>query len=78
MISRQNQNVFGFVVQDMVKALTYSIGCTLIPVGAFWSLLSGQDVYETLREKTKPIGLIDMSVQRLRVVLRQHKDPVDT
>ena len=78
MIPGKDQDVLRRVRKKMAQTLSYRIGSALVPVGALRSLLGRQNSNEPLREEAESVGLVNVSVQRFRIVLCQDEDSVDS
>ena len=62
----------------MTQRLPHRIRSTLIPMRAFRRLFSRQYIDKTLGKEAESVSLVNVSVERFRVVLGQNKDSVDS
>src|SRR4051812_27363028 len=59
LVARQDEHIFKFVYGQMVKALSYRIGSTLVPAYIGGRLLSRQNINKGLAEIAEMIGVLD-------------------
>ena len=76
-IAGEDQVVVGVEALEVARGLAHGVGGALEPVRAVGRLLGGEDFDEALREHVEPVGLRDVAVERRRVELRQHEDPLE-
>ncbi len=76
MIAGEDQVVVGVVAGEVARRLPHGVGRALEPVRALRGLLRGEHLDEAVREDVEPVGLRDVPVERRRVELRQHEDPL--
>jgi len=79
MISRQDQDITGFVFEYDVQVLVHGVGRSLVPEGCLVAFLGGQQLDEFTEFITaKGPGTFHMTDQGVGPVLRQDADLVDT
>ena len=76
MVAGEDQVVVGVVAGEVPRRLPHRVGGALKPVGAFRGLFGGEHFDEARRRRLEAIGLRDVPVERRRVELRQHEDPL--
>ena len=76
MIAGEDQEVVGVVAGEVARRLAHGVGGALEPVRALGRLFGGEHLDEAVREEIEPVGLRDVAVERGRVELRQHEDPL--
>ncbi len=79
MVAGQHDDVLRADRADDVEILEYRIGGAAIPVPAFDALLRGPQVDEFVElAAQKPPAALQVSQQRMRLVLRDHGNAADT
>jgi len=77
MIPGEDQIVLGVVAHEVPRRLPHRVRRALEPRVALGRLFGGQNFHEALGEDVQPVSLGDMAVQRRRVELREHEDPLE-
>ena len=77
-IAGEDQEVLRVGVAEMPRGLPHGVGRALKPLLALGRLLGGQHLDEPVGEHVQVIGLGDVPVERRRVELRQHVDPLES
>jgi hypothetical protein len=65
------------MIPDVFERLPHRIGCALEPVRTVGRLFGRENIYKSIAEYTKLIGILDVFVQRSRIELREHEYAVD-
>src|SRR5210317_616561 len=73
----QNECILRACYLDFCQLFTNGISCALIPIGAFGGLLGGKNLYPTSVKSVEIIGAGDMPMERDRIELCQHSDPIN-
>ena len=62
----------------MSQSLANRVRCSLVPGWIIRRLFRGEYVDEGLAKSTEMIGVLDVSIERSRIELREHEHPSDT
>src|SRR5262245_28183806 len=74
LVAAQDQIIIERTLEEITHVLTDGVGSSLIPLRASGSLLCGKDVHKAAREIVELVTVLNMSMQRHAVELRQHID----
>src|SRR5690348_647915 len=77
LVAGKNEHMIELVILNMSQTLAHRICRTLEPLRVIGSLLSCHNIYKAGSESAELVSVFDMFVQRCRIVLREHKNPVD-
>ena len=75
-VAGEDQVVVGVVAREVPRRLPHRVRRPLEPVGALGRLLGREHLDEPVGEDVEAVGLGDVPVERRRVELRQHEDPL--
>src|SRR6478609_9992427 len=75
LITRKDQYILKFMIKKMVHALTNGIGCSLKPILVGHSLFGCQQVNKGATERTEMVRILNMTIQRSRIKLREYEHP---
>ena len=77
LIAREDQYIFAGKSADVPQPLPHSICRTLVPGWVIRCLLGSKNINECRAECAEVIGVLDVPVQRCRVILRQYEHSAD-
>src|SRR5262245_38957333 len=76
LIAREDQNVVDPRLLQITQVLPYGVGSTLIPIGVFGCLLSGQNLDKPAAEDVERVRAANVPVQADRIELSQDIQPI--
>ncbi len=76
-IAGEDQVIVCFVPREMAGRLPDRVRRPLEPVAALGRLFGGEHFDEAIREHVHPVGLRHVPVERRRIELREHEDPLE-
>ena len=78
MVAREHEHIFGVISLDEVDILIDGVRRALIPLGALYLLIGGEDVDSAVCAVEIPrLAVADVVVQLKRLILCEHADGVD-
>ena len=76
-VAGENKNIFGRVAVDEVDVLIYGVCGVLVPLGALYLLIGGENMHAAVLSVEIPrLTVADIVVELKRLILREHADGV--